>query len=261
MAAALTHICTVCQNPFGVSPSKANRGAGITCSMECRAVVRGYTPRILAVLPATAAEAAEKSHVSLACARAILGRMVHAGTAHVIGFVQNPIASGNGAPTFMPVIAEGFPVNSEMPMDTRAAVTYHTRKLIIDDMPGTIPDIAISTQMPETSVRRMTLLLWREGKCHIGAWVRSTRGKPVAIYHAGEGKDVPCKIKKLDKVTVQARYRKKLKRTADQDDAYDVRTAQQRTRYWVDKAKQGDPLVNALFGPRKTATKSGEQQP
>ena len=251
---SLKSTCVTCSRIFTVAPSKAARGGGVTCSAACRATVRGFGYRVRAFLPGTVRHVAEAGRLPLDCVRAILGKMVRSGECHVASFVPNPDASCQGAPTFMPIIALGAPADPDTPRDMRAAVTWHTNGLIIKAMPASVPDIADTIGMPQTSVLRAVKALCAVGKCHIGGWKRSNRGLPTAIYHAGPGQDVPCTIKKLTQNQKDRRYLAKMKGDSSLSHAFDKRKSLSRARYWTDKAAKGDSLINALFGPRKPAS-------
>lgn len=248
---SLKSACAACARVFTVAPSKVDRGGGVTCSWKCRSSVNGYAVRILSALPGTVRQVAEVSHVSISCARDILGRMMRAGECHAVAFEPNPEGSVQGAPRFVPVLALGAPVDPDMPRDMRAVVTYHTNGLILNAMPARVPDIALAVDLPQTSVLRAVKVLHAAGNCHIGAWKRSDRGSPAAIYRAGPGVDVVCRLKNFTQHEKDRRHQRKMRTDPALSDAYDKRASQDRSRYWIDKAAKGDPLVLALFGARK----------
>lgn len=249
---SLKSTCAVCAKVFTVAPSKVARGCGVTCSATCRAEVTGFGRQIRAAMPGTARQIAEKSRVEVACVRDRLGDMLRAGTCHVAGFVPNDLGNIQGAPKFMPVLALGPSPDPDMPADMRAAVTYHTRRIILAAMPATVPKIAEATGMPQTSTLRIVKALYDEGKCHEGGWQRAARGLAAAIYHAGEGQDQPCRLKKFTPAQKDKRHRRKLKTDPALSEKYEAKMAKDRSRYWDKKATtRRDPMIAAVFGPAR----------
>lgn len=237
---------------FQVAPSKLARGAGVTCSTACRNEVRGFGHLVRAALPGTVRQIAERTHVEEACVRDLLGNMVRAETCHVASFELNTL-SGHGAPKFSPVLALGPSPDPDMPKDMRAAVTRHTSDLMLSAMPLAIVDIAAMVEMPPSSVGRLVRAMHLAGKCHVGNWRRAERGAFTPIYHAGPGKDVPCRLKILTQAQKDKRRVKKIKDSGLLQDWTDSKRSYGRARYWEKKAATvRDPMLVALFGAPKT---------
>jgi hypothetical protein len=254
---ALKSTCAVCAKVFTVSPSKAARGGGVTCSAACRKDIAGFGRLVRAALPGTARQVADRSGVMLASLRAMLTKMLRAGTCHVAGFERNDQGKLQGAPKFMPVLALGPSPDPDMPADMRAAVTYHTRKITLAAMPNSVPAIAVDTGMPQTSTLRIVKQLHDEGLCRVGDWQRSIRGLPSAIYHAGAGEDVPCRLKKFTPAQKTARYLRNVKNNPDLGVKRDLTVARDRNRYWEKVAtERRDPMIAALFGPARAPMES-----
>jgi hypothetical protein len=200
-------------------------------------------------MPGTARQIAAQSGVELACVRDHVGVMLRAEQCHVAGFELNDPGMAQGAPTFMPVLALGVSPDPEMPKDSRGAVTYYTDKLTLAAMPNTVPGIAGTTGLPETSICRKLISLHADEKCHVGGWKRSARGLAMAVYHAGPGEDVPCRLKNFTGAQKSQRYMRKLRTDKDLVDKLDARRSSDRSRYWEKKALvRRDPLTAALFG-------------
>lgn len=130
---------------------------------------------------------------------------------------------------------------------------FARRKLAITRiLPATYAQVVEKTDMDLQSARRTIREMRRLGLCHIGDWQRAiVRGKFSPIIHAGPGEDVKCELVALTDLEYSRNYRARVKGT----DAGDRRLAKDRNRYWKNKAiTVGDPLVFALFGPRRAAS-------
>lgn len=242
---AETRECLGCGKPISVPPSRAARGAGMTCSMACRLETYGFGARIRAAMPATMSSIAEQARVEVEVVRANVKRLLRAGTAHVSGFHDRGLDAGRGVPRFECIISLGPQTDPEMPVSTRDAVTLHTKRLVLSAMPGRAQAIVHKLGMTTSSVSRMLQQLHADEQCHITGWYRPAKGAPLPIFTAGPGKDKPCRIKSFTGAEKSRRYVAKLKKSGE----WDRRASKVRSYYWKNKAaSQGDTLVSALFG-------------
>jgi len=125
--------------------------------------------------------------------------------------------------------------------------------LLVDYLPGTMLDIAERSGISRTSVSRIVRQMHGDEpearEVHIGNWHRPKKGCPMAIYFAGPGKDVACRLKMLTIKKKGENYRAGVKAAG----LWEERKAKQRATYWSKKAaEQGtsDPLMAAFFGRR-----------
>lgn len=123
---------------------------------------------------------------------------------------------------------------------------------VLAAMPATRAQIEATTGLSHGAVQKRVRLLREANLAHIGGWERAPEGVHgahwIAVYHAGPGPDVPCKFKRKTREQImEAFYRR-----ARESGQIDTILARKRARYWKHKAAtRGDPLVAALFGPRK----------
>lgn len=236
--------CLVCKKLFRVPPSTARRGAGHTCSLACDREIRGFGRLIWPELPATIRDVVARTGLKESCVRDQLGNMIRAGKCRISGFERNTLTGVPGAPTWVPIIAMGLSLDPNMPLDMRASVTHHIRKLILAAMPGSVHDIASEIGMPTTSTLRMINGLRSEGLCHLSRWVRNDRLVAVATYRAGPGVDAANKLPKMSRKEINDRFNKRIKGT----DKHDERKARQRSAHWEKKAvAKPHTWASALF--------------
>jgi len=139
-------------------------------------------------------------------------------------------------------------------------VPRNSRQVIIDSLPGAHVDVVKKTGLCLRTVQKWMRRIRGDGEAHIGDWRHAEKtGDFVPIYHAGPGPDVPCTLVPYDSCSKIKWARRKAKMTPEQRD--DLRRKGRTNKQVKAAAKRGDYLVNALFGPRKPSTQSGEQQP
>ncbi len=129
-----------------------------------------------------------------------------------------------------------------MPRPTRRAD-------VLAALPGTAPEICASTGLAKSVVWRWLGLLREDCECHVGGWVRVPGGGPFqARYVAGPGVDAICRLRPFTEAQKSARFRRKARSNGSWLD----RLAQVRGRYWANRPKRRDPMIEALFGaPRR----------
>lgn len=111
----------------------------------------------------------------------------------------------------------------------------------------------IKTGLGRTTIWRHLKDLHEAGECHISGWQRvDNGGPPMPIYKAGPGKDKPCTLKPYTEAQKSRRYRRKARKNGSWED----RLSKQRARHHADKPARRDPIVEALFGPKR-ATNQG----
>jgi hypothetical protein len=127
---------------------------------------------------------------------------------------------------------------------------YHAAKhtdAIWSALPGTYEELSLRSGLPMHTIRYRTREMRKDNLCHVGGWKRAEGkgGKFSPILVRGAGVDVPCRLRALTEEQHQKRYRQRIKKTPQGE----LRLAKGRAYTWRLKAqKQGDPMVNALFG-------------
>lgn len=120
------------------------------------------------------------------------------------------------------------------------------RAAILAALPATRLDLPALAHTTTSTVQRWLKILHDAGEIHIGAWKRADgQGAMQPIWYSGAGKDARCTLKRLTVQQTSARYRRSIAGT----EKGDLRAARRQASYYKTKAaKQGDPLINALFG-------------
>lgn len=120
------------------------------------------------------------------------------------------------------------------------------RDVVLQALPGAQREISERTGLGTATVHRWLKDLHAAGDAHIGAWAVHPHGGPImAIYHAGPGPDVPCKIRIVDAVERSRRHRRELRKAGDWEDV----KAKRRAKYHASKpVARRDPLMVGLFG-------------
>lgn len=119
------------------------------------------------------------------------------------------------------------------------------RQRVKDALPGTRRDIEVKTGLSKNCVWRWIEDLHAVGECHITRWERPEKGPYMPRYAPGPGKDKLCDLVHMTVTEKAKRYRKR----ARADGSWQDRLAQQRSKYWADKAaERGDPLLNLFYG-------------
>ena len=104
---------------------------------------------------------------------------------------------------------------------------------ILAALPATKTEIEQRAGVHHATVTKVMPGLHKGGKVHIGAWrPHPVHGPSMAVYHAGEGEDVPDTLPRLTKKEIADRYVKRIKGT----EKYDLRKARDRNRHWKKKA-------------------------
>lgn len=119
------------------------------------------------------------------------------------------------------------------------------RAEVMAALPGTAKSIETSTGRGKTTVWRWLKDIHDAGECHIVKWSRCELGGPfVAHYVAGPGVDAVCRLRPFTEAQKSARYRRK----ARADGSWLDRLARVRSRYWANRPKRRDPMIEAFFG-------------
>lgn len=123
-------------------------------------------------------------------------------------------------------------------------------------LPATYAKIERKTKLTPGQVEYRIVLLREKGLCHIGGWERSEyQGAFNPIFHAGPGKDVPCKLKPRTNADVERRYNRRIKRAiaaAEATGKEDPRYAKHISLHMASKTVQASRLkpqnpFSALF--------------
>lgn len=239
--------CLACGDDFKTKPCKVAAGFSLYCSDACRLDFNGYRRLVQAAMPGTIKQLSKKSGVTVEIVRANVKRMLRANTWHIAEVIDVGYSGVPGMPRFEPVIANGPALDPNAPRDTRSAVTRHTEKMILASMPARLQDIALATEMRDSTCARHIGNLRKRGLCFVSGWVRAVRGSHLEVFTAGEGVDVPCRLKRLTQAEKTERYLKKIK----SDGRIEIKRAKGRADYWRKKATQrGDSMIGFLFGRR-----------
>lgn len=247
--------CRHCGVTIKVPFSDARNGLGKYCSYECANKGRSHTSEILALLPATIYEVAEKMGVKPNDSVKTMARLVDKGLAHPSGMKQVLRETGKSYQTL--IYSAGDSPDPAVPvLSLKATLSYFIEKSVLDAMPGTYMDIIEKTKMSMTTVKKIVYMLRKsvredgtKERCFIRSWRRPKQGKYLPVYQAGPGKDVACKFKPKTRQERNLVYIAKLRRLGKLDEHreldYSRRRAKRAERSTI---RQGDPLLNALFG-------------
>ena len=239
-------VCQACAGTFNRTPGKLANGEGKYCSSKCRSDLAGYRGQVRAALPGTIADIAARSGVSIETVRDQLVALQKRGEAHPAWLDVVPADNrGRGTPAFAAVYEAGPGSDPDMPLLPRAVLAHLYRKRILEQMPGTQTQLRERTGLSVGNISRVTAELHSAGKIHITRWRRGVRGGPVPVYAAGAGTDRKCAIENYTRAEVCARY---IKRHAKRGTLEQYRARMAANQRAVTLRKQGDPLVNALFG-------------
>ncbi len=247
--------CLACGACFNSPPGDVERGSGKYCSMACRSEAAGYRRQVRNALPGTIADIRDRTGVREDTVRDQLVSLQKRGEAHAGGLVPIPLEKrGRGTPKMAVLYAAGAGGDPEAPVALRAQLAYYSRKLLLEHMPGSQAQLVERTGHSQGGTSRMLAELHAAGKCHIIRWRRAKRGTAYPVYAAGPGKDSVCNIRPMTSAERSARYLKKLDRLGLLEQLRKRNAADQRA---VTLRKRGDPLINALFGKGRAATKEG----
>lgn len=124
--------------------------------------------------------------------------------------------------------------------------------LILAALPATAGQLNASLPLHPGTISKRLTALHREGRIHIGAWLRVREGEKgahwVRLYAAGPGVDAPCTFKKKTRAQINAAFIARARASG----RLDAIAAKKRARWWIEKARrQRDPLVAALFGEKE----------
>lgn len=237
--------CFACGSSFGVVPARAALGDGKYCSDECRNEYIGYKRMIKAVLPCTMRQMTQRATVTIDTARKIVRRALETGEWHASGLVNEDRRIGRGASVYALIYDLGPGTDPDLPRNTRDALTHYYKQLILASMPGCQITLRERTGLRQSTISRLVRELHDERKCHIGSWKSAKRGRRMARYKAGPGKDAVDNFIPLSSTEINARYKAKLARSGRLEQAMERWAANSRA---AKARRKGDPLVNALFG-------------
>lgn len=239
--------CIQCGVEYKRFNSDVTAGRGKYCSTECCALARSCNARVLAAAPGTTDGIANKAGLSVRHVRDVLRRLCQSGEMHASMLIPAPPSASHNVAGHALVFDVGPSPFPDAPATPRAALSYFYEKAILAAMPGVQKVIIEVTGFPQSTVTTYVTALHERGMCHIKGWKRPTKrlGKFVPVYAAGEGKDVPCRLKPL---TGPERYQRAIKKLAASGKLEEATRHRKELRRARKVWSKGDPLVNALFG-------------
>ncbi len=244
--------CCTCGATFNLVPAAVAAGKGKFCSTKCRHAGLGFRRQVRAALPGTLADIAERSGIAAGVVRRQLVRLQVAGQAHPSHLVKLQSTGKQGGCLTAIWYEVGPCKDQDMPTDVRPAHVYLVRKELLAAMPGTQVELIARTGSTQGSMPRLIAELHGATLYHISGWKKGGGRAPTAIYSAGAGKDRVCGLVPLTKSQVNQRYKKRLAKRGLLDE---YRARQAETQRAVTLRKRGDPLINALFGKSRSASK------
>lgn len=239
--------CINCGVQYKAFNSDVAAGRGKYCSPECCSLSRTVYVQVMAAAPGTTDGIANKAGLSVRHVRDVLRRLCQSGKMHAAMLIPAPPSASHNVAGHALVFDIGPSPFPDAPATPRAALSYFYEKAILAAMPAIQKTIIEVTGFPQSTVTVYVNELHARGACHIKGWKRPTKrlGKFVPVYEAGEGKDVPCRLKPLTGPERYQRAVKKLAASGKLEQATEHRKELRRARnLWA----KGDPLVNAFFG-------------
>ena len=242
-------ICSHCKEAFLIPGARVNQGEGKYCSVPCKHAAAGRVEKILSALPGTFGEIASKINIPQKNVQAALSRLLLDGRVHFTGLVKATEYPAHGLREHALNFAIGpFPDDWSYPKVIREAVPILIDKLVLDAMPGYQADLSRKTGLCESSLSKIICRLHATKQCHIYRWKRVIRGSAVPCYKVGKGKDVVNNVIPFTREEIMKRWYARHEKTGKLKEYRERRAAAERTRY---KLKNGDALINALFGRPK----------
>lgn len=244
----IEHICAHCKETFLITGARVNQGEGKYCSVQCKHASAGRVGKILNALPGTFGEIAKKVGVPQKNVQAALSRLMKDGRVHFTGLIETNYPAHNMAKHALNFALGPFPDDWSLPRVIREAVPVMIDKLILDAMPGYQASLSRKTGLCESSLSKIICRLHATKQCHIYRWKRIIRGSAVPCYKVGKGKDVANNVVPYTRKEIMDRWFSRHEKTGKLAEYRARRAAAERTRY---KLKNGDTLINALFGSPK----------
>jgi hypothetical protein len=240
--------CQKCGVEFSIYNSQVRAGQGTYCSKPCLKLGRNRHDEWASALPGTLFEIAKRMGESEKIAMYALRGMMKAGLAHPSGFVfvDDRVAfSGKQATTL--VFSAGPAPRAEIPLNNmQMTLCYFHDQAIIAAMPNTAPAIIRKTGLIATTVRERLSALNDAGRSHIRRWKPAKQGPAIPVHYAGYGINVECNIKPRTK---QDRYRRWVTKMTRTGKIIEIKERRKQQRAYRNlRRREGDPLVNALFG-------------
>ena len=116
------------------------------------------------------------------------------------------------------------------------------QKLIARALPGCMQELVIKSGCAESTIRRWLKRFRDADEAHISGWTRNA-GAITAIYSAGKGTDVPCRLKRKTSAQYSKDWRKRAKQSGDLEFVYARRNAIERAKA---AAKRPNTWLSAL---------------
>jgi len=238
--------CRHCGVEFLACQAKLERGEAKFCSKSCRYLGSGFIERVMALLPSTPSELSRLMKLPARSIGRVLSRAVSEERCHIVKYVRGPEARGNNHSPFelyykpgpAPIVCSDL----RMPREVQAALTLHA---VLGAMPANQATLTETTGLSRCSVTLAVRELHATGRCHIVAWRRGVTGGPVPTYKAGNRRDAVCNIEKLTQKERTERFLKKARKSGR---IKELRETWTRNVAASKARKNGDRLINALFG-------------
>ncbi len=238
-------VCLNCGKVTKTVPARVALGYGKYCGVPCKNEHFGYKRLILAVLPATMNQIAERAKVEIGTVRKQVLQLQRAGKCHASGITAATTGSGKGYNNHELVYSLGPAEDPATPHEKQPAITFFYEKMILEAMPSVQRKICAVTGLSQSTVSRIVTRLHAEGKCHVHRWRKGAGGRRMAVYKEGRGVDAVCNIPPLTTSEINARYKAKATRTGK---IVEIRARNNACTRAAKQRKNGDRLVNALFG-------------
>jgi len=238
--------CRHCGKEFAACQAKLERGEAKFCSMSCRYLGSGFIERVMALLPSTPSELSQRMNLPVRSIGRVLSKAVSEQRCHIVKYVRGPeVRSNNHSPFelyYKPGPAPIVCSELRMPREVQAALTLHA---VLGAMPANQATITEITGLSRCSVTLAVRELHATGRCHIVAWRRGVTGGPVPTYKAGNRRDMVCNVEKLTQKERTERFLKKARKSGR---IKELRETWCRNVAASKVRKNGDRLINALFG-------------
>lgn len=253
--AQVTTTCRSCGNAVHTNEGQLALGHGKYCSKMCHNAAISYREKILAAMPGTLAQLADRARCSLEAVYKGVKLMAIAGKCHVLKLVPAEESGGNAVGPWALVYAVGPGDDPHEPPGPRQALHYWYKKIILEAMPCGQCDMEAKTRLGKGTISRLLNDLHKARACHIARWRKPSKGPAVAIYKVGDKKDAACNLvyedrNAMDKRSMERRRKKDPER---------INRLQREAKSRYRKRKFGDPMLNFLFGtPQERKAKAAQ---
>lgn len=239
--------CAFCKKLFRARLSEIEIGKGKYCSTGCRAEGLSAHAEIIASLPCTGAGIAYHVGTSKYSVMHTINRLCKAGRMHAAGLCRTFPHPGKRGVIYTVYFEAGPAPSDDFPPDAKPALSFFLKKMVLDVMPATGPQIMAATDLSRSTVAKLVNELRAEKRVYVKGWKRpKSKGVFMAVYAPGAAADVPCQLERRTKKDAYARYIKRLDRSGKLE-AFREKSKEKRGHLKMRKVT-GDPLLNALFG-------------